>query len=107
MKNDGRVFHTVTLEERRSGKSTALALKYLSEAISNPNELIEVKDHFDNPVAHECCGELIKEIIKKLQLEDITVSTLTDLSGKKSIRVSSGWLGVFTDDTGNIYKGIR
>lgn len=61
-------------KDRGAGRTTALALKYLSEAISNPNIPIQVKDHCDTIQAHESLLGYIGRIACQLGIDDIVTN---------------------------------
>lgn len=54
---------------RRSGRSTSLALRYLSEAIANPRREIRVYDHHPTPAADRFLLDTVLDITKQLGLE--------------------------------------
>ena len=55
--------------ERRRGITTALALRYLAEAIETPDEWIYAKDHVDLRNAHRNLFDLIHHIAQSLRLD--------------------------------------
>lgn len=55
---------------RRSGKSTARALSYVSEAIKKPGEWIDVSDHFPGRQADLHLFSMISDIVQQLGLID-------------------------------------
>jgi hypothetical protein len=57
------------LEHRRSGRSTARALGYISEAILSPGAPIYIKDHFGTREADRMLLEMTKTIARTLGLE--------------------------------------
>lgn len=103
---DGRTFHQVNLEERRTGKSTALALKYLSEAIQNPGTMVTIKDHLSESLNDKYLGDLIKDISDRLGLQDVQVGVVEYPSKKRAYYVQSDWLGIFCGDDSHTYKRI-
>lgn len=56
-------------EARRTGRTTALALGYISQAIRKPHQWIDVRDHEDTRCQHESLTRLCTEMIWKLGLE--------------------------------------
>ncbi len=60
--------------ERRTGRSTALALYYISRAIENPGTEIVVRDHHDSYAADVCLRNRVREMIHKLNLQGFTCS---------------------------------
>lgn len=56
---------------RCTGKSTALGLRYLSEAISYPGRAIKIIDHADTYVGNICLYNQIQTMVEKLELKGI------------------------------------
>ncbi len=56
-----------------SGRSTALALRYISDAIAHPRTPINIKDHLDSVEADLKLAEIVKRIILKLDLKHMYV----------------------------------
>jgi hypothetical protein len=56
---------------RRRGKSTVQALTILAQAISNPGEWIEIRDHHGSGMAHRALQLLIAQSADRLGLEHI------------------------------------
>jgi len=54
-------------EERRSGRSTGLALRFIGEAMSNPGKKVELYDHHHKG-SYFFMIDLIKSILNKLEL---------------------------------------
>lgn len=59
--------------KRGSGRSTALALHYISNAIEHPLTRIIIKDHIDSGEAHRRLAEIVKMMIFKLGLKHMYV----------------------------------
>ena len=59
--------------KRGSGRSTALALRYISTAIERPREPIRIKDHHDSAQADRHLAEIVKMMIFKLELKHMYV----------------------------------
>lgn len=59
--------------KRGSGRSTALALRYISDAIENPRAPIRIKDHHDSVQADRLLAEIVKKMIFKLELKHMHV----------------------------------
>ena len=59
--------------KRQSGRSTALALRYISDAIEHPRAPIRIKDHHDSIEADRHLAELVKMMIFKLELKHMYV----------------------------------
>ena len=59
--------------KRRSGRSTALALRYISAAIEHPRVPIRIKDHHDSVQADGLLAEKVKMMIFKLELKHMYV----------------------------------
>ena len=59
--------------KRGSGRSTALALHYISNAIERPLTPIIIKDHIDSGDAHRRLAEIVKMMIFKLELKHMYV----------------------------------
>lgn len=58
-------------ETRQTGRSTALALKALGEALQNPGYSIYIKDHHNTQHAHRELLNLCKQMAEKLNLKYI------------------------------------
>ena len=56
-----------------SGRSTALALRYISDAIGHPRVPIRIKDHHDSVQADRQLMENVKMMIFKLKLKHMYV----------------------------------
>ena len=59
--------------KRGSGRSTALALRYISDAIQHPRAPIRIKDHHDSVQADRQLVENVKMMIFKLELKHMYV----------------------------------
>jgi hypothetical protein len=59
--------------KRGSGRSTALALHYISDAIELPRAPIRIKDHYDSAQADRLLAENVKMMIFKLELKHMYV----------------------------------
>ena len=59
--------------KRRSGRSTALALHYISDAIEHPRAPIRIKDHHDSVQADRQLAEIVEMMIIKLELKHMYV----------------------------------
>ena len=59
--------------KRRSGRSTALALRYISDAIGHPRVPIRIMDHHDSVQADRLLAENVKKMIFKLELKHMYV----------------------------------
>jgi hypothetical protein len=55
----------------RTGRSTALALGYILEAINNPDKIVYVEDHYNTHEAHRHLLHMIEGMIRKLELSII------------------------------------
>src|SRR5688572_1073006 len=74
---------------RNTGRTTALALRHLSDAIANPGKPITVSDHFDTQQAHESLLGLIGKIGCQLGLDvttNIARMIVTSTHGRPSPR---------------------
>ena len=56
-----------------SGRSTALALHYISNAIEHPRAPIRIKDHHDSREADRKLAEIVEMMILKLELKHMYV----------------------------------
>ena len=56
-----------------SGRSTALALRYISDAIEHPRAPIRIRDHHDSVQADRQLVENVKMMIFKLELKHMYV----------------------------------
>jgi hypothetical protein len=54
---------------RRTGKSTAIALRILAEAIDNPNKWVPVVDHHDKRSSHMALLDKVQKLSCKLDLK--------------------------------------
>ena len=59
--------------KRGSGRSTVLALRYISNAIEHPLTPIIIKDHHDSVQADRQLAEIVKMMIFKLELKHMYV----------------------------------
>lgn len=59
--------------DRRTGRSTALAFRYISEAIANPGKPIRIFDHHGTNEADKMLAQMIGEIIEKTGLEYLRI----------------------------------
>ena len=59
------------LINRQTGKSTALALKYISLAISQPDKWIQIRDHIGTRASNRHLFAMTREIVYKLELKCI------------------------------------
>jgi hypothetical protein len=78
---------------RNTGRTTALALSYLSEAVANPGKSIQVRDHDDKIHSHESLLSLIGKMGCQLGLDVTTnVARMTVVStyGRPSTRYDGG-----------------
>lgn len=57
-----------------TGKTTAIALKTIGEAMSNPNTPIRIVDHHDSSFSNKHLCNLIQEIITSLNLKNLHVN---------------------------------
>ena len=58
---------------RQRGRSTALALRYISDAIEHPRAPIRIKDHHGSVLADRQLAENVKMMIFKLELKHMYV----------------------------------
>lgn len=92
---------TVYLEKRRSGRSTAIALEAIAEAIKNPGEKVHLKDHFDH--GNKFLLSLVQELVQKMGLESFTY-----YPNGNNPSIACTFEPLYTDvRTGDIYKKIR
>jgi hypothetical protein len=63
---------------RLRGTSTGLALKYVSQAILNPNTAVVVKDYPDMPSTNKGLLRSVEWVIKRLQLVGFKVGRNSD-----------------------------
>ena len=92
---------TVYLEKRRSGRSTAIALKAIAEAIDNPGEKVYLKDHFDQ--GNKFLLDIVKELISKMELESFQF-----YHNGNNPSIACLFEPLYTDvRTGEIYKKVR
>ena len=62
------------IQLRQTGRSTAIALKTISEALSTPNTPIAFRDHHDSKLSNKCLADLILMIIADLELQNLFCS---------------------------------
>ncbi len=60
------------LQDRRSGRSTGLALIAIGQALTHPGEEIRIKDHYDSREADELLMRTTFDLVSKLELEGFT-----------------------------------
>lgn len=58
---------------RRTGRTTAIALRLISDAIRMPDTPLDIRDHWDDPRAHEVLARLVLDTLAKLELRGIEV----------------------------------
>lgn len=61
------------LKKRRTGRTTAIALRTIGEAMSDPNTPIKIVDHVDNKMSNRGLCECIKNLIEKLGLKHLHI----------------------------------
>ena len=59
--------------DRRTGRSTALAFRYISEAIANPGKPIRIFDHHGTNEADRMLAGMIGDIIHKTGLKHLRI----------------------------------
>lgn len=59
---------------RRTGRTTAIALRIIAQAIEHPYEPQEIRDHVDLPGAHKNLVYTIADMINRLDLKEMYVS---------------------------------
>lgn len=64
-------------QARHTGKSTTLALTYISQALNNPNQHTTVRDHYNTAAAHRELCNLIKNYVDVLGLKYIVINPYT------------------------------
>ena len=64
-----RALEDLIVNRRRTGKSTALAFKAISEAMENPLQPVKIKDHIDRYPANKLLLERTNNIIEKVGLK--------------------------------------
>lgn len=69
---------------RMTGRSTALALRYLSLAIENPGEVIQVMDHTGKPRCHDDLARRCLEMASALGLKHIRYSQQAGDRGRRN-----------------------
>jgi hypothetical protein len=60
--------------DRRTGRSTALAFRLISDAILNPNMPIRIIDHYGTHQANMMLANMIVDIIEKTGLQYLTIN---------------------------------
>jgi hypothetical protein len=70
--------------DRRTGRSTALAFRYISDAILHPGKPIRISDHHGTHEASKMLAKMIMQIIEQtgLQYLNINKATLTLTFGR-------------------------
>ncbi len=76
--------------KRGSGRSTALALHYISDAIGHPRVPIRIKDHHDSVQADRQLAEIVKMMISKLELKHMYVWDQVHQGDRPKFYVSFG-----------------
>lgn len=64
-------------QARRTGKSTTLAIHYISQALNNPNQHINVQDHYNTQLAHKELCNTIKCMLDMLGLKNFVINPYT------------------------------
>lgn len=59
--------------KRRSGRSTALALRYIADAIEQPYTPVLIEDHYDSVLADRALAEIMGLMIFKLELNHMYI----------------------------------
>lgn len=75
---DQRVF---AKENRRTGQSTVLALKYIAGAIEKPNTRIRITDHYPSERADEHLASMMRDMIAKMDLSYLKISRVSEKQG--------------------------
>jgi hypothetical protein len=60
--------------DRRTGRSTAIALRTITWAIENPDQPISIRDHHPTIKAHQFLARMIADMIQKLELQHLTIN---------------------------------
>jgi hypothetical protein len=60
--------------DRRTGRSTALAFRIISDAILNPNMPIRIIDHYGTHEANRMLANMVSDIIEKTGLQYLTIN---------------------------------
>ena len=60
--------------DRRTGRSTALAFRIISDAILNPNMPIRIIDHHGTHQADRMLANMIMDVIEKTGLQYLTIN---------------------------------
>ena len=76
--------------KRGSGRSTVLALRYISNAIEHPLTPIIIKDHHDSVQADRQLAEIVKMMIFKLELKHMYVWDQVHQGDRPKFYVSFG-----------------
>lgn len=61
--------------DRRTGRTTALALKYIAEAIGKPSVRIYLRDHVDTKQASDHLARKVQDIVRELRLKHLKVTS--------------------------------
>lgn len=56
-------------QERRTGRTTVLALQYIAQAMQQPHEPVYVKDHYVSENANRCLIHTMQDMVDKLGLD--------------------------------------
>lgn len=72
--------------DRRTGRSTAYALRTIADAILHPGKPIRIVDHYGTQDANRMLAKMIMDIIEKTSLKYLTIRTadLTLTFGKET-----------------------
>lgn len=63
--------------DRRTGRTTVIALRTIAEAIKNPEKKIKIIDHYDTWYSNKLLAHKIYDMIQVMQLECLVVNTET------------------------------
>lgn len=66
------------LGARRTGRSTAMALSYIAQAMKTPGVPVYVHDHWDSSAAHTLLLRRVEDVIERLELKHFKI-VYTDL----------------------------
>lgn len=75
---------------RRSGRSTALALRYIADVIEQPYTPVLIKDHYDSVLADRALAEIIRLMIFKLELNHMYIWEKAPANARAEFYVSFG-----------------
>jgi hypothetical protein len=86
---DSAMLQLMISDNRCTGKSTAIALETIANAIKQPFTPITIRDHFPSTQADEHLAHMIEQIVRRLELKMMTFKR-TFVRGQKVFTIQFG-----------------